>query len=135
MQEFQLGGRDAEFLGHFAARGGRGRFAGLQVSAHGRVPFAGLDVFGGRPELQQDAPLAVEDLDSGNGMDQRRVAVAFAPQGASDDAVFVRGVEIECFGGIAHVVGPTVAQTGGSVNPAWRRCPLAGLPDCGSVHG
>ena len=75
---------DAQLLAHFAEECFLGCLAVVDVSAHGRVPLAGLYVLSLRPLLQVHVPLRVEDVQMYHGMQQVGAAVALAARSLSD---------------------------------------------------
>ena len=81
---------ESEFLAALAAQGCDYVFAVVDMAADGRIPFAGLNIFVGRPFLQIDVAAAVDDVKMYDGMQRFGSAVTVTARGAADDrAVFV----------------------------------------------
>ena len=73
----------AQFLTGLAEQGLFHVLAQVDVSAHSRIPFAGLDVFPLRPLLQIEFSLAVEHVKVYHRMHHHAAVVAFAPCGGT----------------------------------------------------
>jgi len=80
---------DPQFLFHLAADRSLVVLADIQMAAHGRVPFTGLDILGRRAFLQQDPSLFVDQQDMDNPVHEGGVPMAFGPEGLADHMVLL----------------------------------------------